>query len=123
MKIPPTHQVVMPYLILDGVEAFIDFVKAVFKADITVQGKNADGSIGHCEMQIGGCTIMFSNKTPDWQPRTADFFIYVENADQTFQKALDAGATTVMGLADQPYGRSGGVKDAFGNIWWITSIK
>jgi PhnB protein len=123
MKIPNGHQAVMPYLIMDGVDRFIDFVTVVFGADITYRGKNKDGSTGHCEMNIGGSTIMFSNNNEQWKARTADLFIYVENADETFAKAISAGATVVMELTDQDYGRSGGVKDAFGNIWWITGVK
>ena len=61
MKIPNGHQAVMPYLIVDGVDRFIDFVTVVFNAEITYRGKNKDGSSGHCEMNIGGSTIMFSN--------------------------------------------------------------
>jgi PhnB protein len=123
MKIPNGHQALMPYLIVNGVEKFIDFVAGVFNADITAKGKNPDGSIGHCEFQVGGCTVMFSSSTDTWPPRTSDLFIYVENADETFAKALRAGATTVMELADQSYGRSGGVTDPFGNIWWICAVK
>ena len=46
---------------------------------------------------------------------------YVDNADATFQTALDAGAKSIMPPADQPYGRSGGIIDPFGNTWWITT--
>lgn len=123
MKIPNGHQVLMPYMIMDGALQFIDFIKNVFDAQITHQSTNADGTAGHCEAQIGGCTIMFSNTTNDWTSRTADMFIYVGDADETYRKALEAGASTVMPMADQPYGRSGGVKDSFGNIWWLTSVK
>ena len=48
--------------------------------------------------------------------------INVDDADATYQDALNNGATVVTTLADQSYGRSGGVKDAFGNTWWITSV-
>jgi PhnB protein len=123
MKIPNGHQVLMPYLIVDGVEEFIQFVTKVFQADISFKGKNPDGSTGHCEVQIGGCTIMFSNSAGNWKARTADMFVYVENADETYAKAIGAGAVTVLEPDDKDYGRSGGVTDPFGNIWWITSIK
>jgi uncharacterized glyoxalase superfamily protein PhnB len=49
-------------------------------------------------------------------------FIYVEDADKTFQLALRNGAESIMELTNQEYGRSGGIKDPFGNIWWITSL-
>jgi len=65
---------------------------------------------------------MFAGSGGQWGPRTSDIFVYVENADRTYKKALDEGATTVMEIADQNYGRSGGVTDPFGNVWWITSV-
>ena len=49
-------------------------------------------------------------------------FVYVEDADETYKKAVENGAETVMPPDDQPYGRSCGVTDPFGNVWWITSI-
>ncbi|MCO5949204.1 VOC family protein [Mucilaginibacter flavidus] len=49
-------------------------------------------------------------------------FIYVDDCDAVFKKALDNGATTLMPPADQSYGRNGGVTDVFGNTWWIKSV-
>lgn len=123
MNIPSTHQTIMPYLMLDGATQFIDFMKNVFNAEITHHSMRDENTVGHCELQIGGCTIMFSEVNTEWKPQNANLFIYVENADNTYQKAIDNGGEVVMPLDDQPYGRSGGIKDPFGNIWWITSIK
>jgi uncharacterized glyoxalase superfamily protein PhnB len=123
MNIPKGHQAVMPYLIVDGAAAFIDFLKNTFDAETTVQAKDDKGELRHCEAQINGSTIMFGNSSGTWKSRTADMFIYVDDADITYKKAIDAGATTVMELSNQDYGRTCGVKDPFENIWWITSIK
>lgn len=122
MKIPNGHQAVMPYLILDQARQFMEFAQKALGAKITMLNEDPDGRLGHCEMDIHGCTIMFSTSTPQWPQRTGDSFIYVENADETFQKALEAGGTVMMELSDQSYGRTGGIKDPAGNIWWLTSI-
>jgi uncharacterized glyoxalase superfamily protein PhnB len=50
-------------------------------------------------------------------------FVYVDNADEIYQKALQEGAVSIMEPADQSYGRSCGVEDPYGNTWWITSVK
>ncbi|MGH2563832.1 MAG: VOC family protein [Ginsengibacter sp.] len=71
---------------------------------------------------IGGSTVMFADATDMYEVRNAGMFIYVDDADTTFKKTIDAGATIVSEMADQSYGRSGGVKDPFGNTWWITGI-
>jgi PhnB protein len=125
MEIPITHQAVMPYLMLNGALKFIDFTKNVFDAQlITSMHKlyEDEEKVRHSEITIGGSTIMFTDATKDWKPQTANLFVYVPNADETYKKALDQGAVTLMGLSNQDYGRTCGVTDPFGNVWWITSV-
>ena len=124
MNIPNGHQIVMPYLMLDNAFKFIDFTKEVFNAELTtnMHQLRPDGkSVLHSEVRIGGCTIMFSDVSEQWKKQTANLFVYVEDADTTYSKAILAGAETLMGLSDQSYGRTCGVTDPFGNVWWITS--
>ena len=122
MNIPKGHQALMPYLMLEDAKGFIAFVKSVFDAEMLEENYNEDGTAAHCEANIGGGTILFSNSRGEWKPATANMFVYVKDADKTYQKAIDAGSETVMPPADQPYGRSCGVTDPFGNVWWITSV-
>lgn len=124
MKIPNSHQTIMPYLILPGAEKFIEFTQKVFNAESTFKRMREDGkTIMHSEIQIGNSTVMFADTTDEYKSRPAGLFIYVENSDETYKKAIDEGASTVMGLSDQDYGRTCGVTDPFGNTWWITSVK
>lgn len=111
----------MPYLMMEDAAGFIEFIKAVFNAKMTQQDTR-DGIVGHCEAKISGGTIMFSQSRDQWTPQTANMFVYVENADETYARAVENGAATVMPPDDQEYGRSCGVTDPFGNVWWITSI-
>ena len=124
MKVPNGHQTIMPYLILTGAEKFIEFTRKVFNANETFKRIREDGkTIMNSEIQIGASTIMFADTTEQIKAQTTGLFIYVENADETYKKAIDAGATTVMELSDQEYGRTCGVKDPFGITWWITTVK
>jgi len=76
----------------------------------------------HAEITIGGdSTIMVADATEEFKVSTAGLFIYVENADGTFQKAIDEGASIIREITDEDYGRGGGIKDPFGNVWWITT--
>ncbi|MBC7899514.1 MAG: VOC family protein [Saprospiraceae bacterium] len=122
MEIPKGHQAVMPYLMMENAKAFIEFTKTVFDAELTHHSVNDDGLVGHCEINIGGSTIMFSNSRGEWGPATGNMFVYVEDADKTYQTAVFEGAVKIMEPADQDYGRSCGVTDPFGNVWWITSV-
>lgn len=123
MKIPKDHQTVMPYLMLNGASRFSDFAKSVFNAEEVMIRFREDGeTIMHSEIKINGSTIMYSEASEDWKKQTANLFIYVEDADTTFQKAIDAGAEVILPLRTEDYGRTCGIKDPFGNIWWITSV-
>jgi uncharacterized glyoxalase superfamily protein PhnB len=52
------------------------------------------------------------------------FHVYVEDTDAVFQRALDTGASSIGAPMDQPYGeRSGSVKDAAGNYWYIATLQ
>lgn len=111
----------MPYLILADAMDFFSFTAAVFGATEKVKHLNEDGSLMHGEVVIGDSTIMFGNASHEWAVQPAGLYVNVADADAIFRSALENGATVVMEPANQPYGRSGGVKDPFGNTWWITT--
>ncbi|MCW9705496.1 VOC family protein [Fodinibius salsisoli] len=119
---PEYYRTVMPYLILENAEAFLDFTQTVFDAEIKMKHEDEKG-LRHAEIVMGDSTIMVGQSGGPWDPQPAGLYINVSSADDTYQKALDAGATTVMELSNENYGRSGGVLDPFGNTWWITSVQ
>jgi uncharacterized glyoxalase superfamily protein PhnB len=121
-KIPEGYQTVMPYLIVKNAAAFIEFTQKVFNAQLLGEHMSGETAIMHAEIKIGNSVIMFADSTERYPPMPAGLFICVEDADKTYKSALDNGAIAVTELADQSYGRSGGVKDIFGNVWWITSL-
>ena len=121
MNIPEGYQTVMPYLIVKNAAKFSEFTQKVFGATEKNRHMRDEDIIMHAEVAIGGSVIMFADSTAQFNERTTGLFVYVEDADETYQKALDAGATSLMPPADQPYGRSSGVVDPFGNTWWITA--
>lgn len=120
-KKPDYYNTVMPYLILKDVEAFINFSTTVFGAEEKMRHADENGRIVHAEVVIGGSTLMAGESTDQWVAQNAGLYINVDSADEMYQKALDAGASSVMGLSNQEYGRTCGVKDPSGNTWWITS--
>jgi uncharacterized glyoxalase superfamily protein PhnB len=121
IDIPAGYQQVMPYLILKNAAGFLDFTSRVFDATERMKHMRDETVIMHAEIAIGESVIMFADATDAYSPRPAGMFVYVANADTTYAKALACGAVAVTPMSDQPYGRSGGVTDPFGNTWWITS--
>ncbi len=122
LNIPEGHQTIMPYLILNGAEKFLEFALNVFNAKEISKHLTEDQKIMHAEIMIGDSTIMFANCNDQWDAQTAGLFIYVASADETYEKALSNGGQTILEPADKEYGRSCGIKDPLGNVWWITSV-
>ncbi len=122
--IPGGYTAVTPYLIVKDVAAQLDFVTRAFGAVIHVKMKAPDGSIGHCDVSINGAHIMMGQACGDHKEIPAMLYLYVEDADAVHAKALAAGGILDMSVKDQFYGdRSGSVKDANGNTWWIATHK
>ncbi len=122
VRISEGHNQVMPYLIIKNAGAFIDFTKMVFDAEVREKIMRDENTIMHAELKLGQSIIMLADATAQFSERTAGLFIYVDDCDSVYKKAIDNGATEVTPPADMNYGRSGGVKDPFGITWWITSV-
>jgi PhnB protein len=121
VKIPEGYQQVMPYLIIENAGAFLLFMENLFGAKEKSKAMRTETLIMHAEVRIGESVIMFADATPEHKQQNGGFFIYVDDCDTVYQKALGMGAVTVTPPADQGYGRSAGIKDPFGNTWWLTS--
>lgn len=124
MKIPEQYNQLMPYLILKGTDEFKKFMGKVFDAKEQLIVPGEDGTVMHGELRIGNAVIMFAETGGQFPTMNAGMYIHVDDADTTYKKALAAGAVTVEGQepSDKDYGRACGVKDPFGNVWWITSL-
>lgn len=120
--IPDGYHTVTPYLVVEGAAQLIDFMKAAFGAQELFRMPGKDGMVGHAEVRIGDSMLMLADAQPNYPARPTMICLYVEDADATYQRALEAGATVVREIADQFYGdRSGGVQDASGMQWWIST--
>ena len=119
---PETYPQVIPYLVVDDAGALMDFVLKVFDGVPADRVPGPDGRLQHGEVRIGASMVMVGRaRTPDART-TSMVYVYVPDVDATYAKALACGATSVQPPADQPYGdRSGGVRDAFGNQWWMAT--
>jgi PhnB protein len=123
--IPDGFHTVTPYLTVPGVATLIDFLQQAFDAQPLLSPMmRPDGSIGHAEVKIGDSVIMMGEPMGDMPPMPGSLYLYVQDTDAVYQRALQAGATSLMEPADQFYGdRSAGVKDPAGNQWWIATHK
>jgi PhnB protein len=120
--IPDGYGAVTPYLIVDGADRLLEFVRDAFAGEDRFRMENEDGTIGHAEVRIGDSVVMLAEANEMWPAMPGVIHLYVTDCDAVYQRALAAGGTSVQEVADQFYGdRSGGVRDPTGNIWWITT--
>jgi PhnB protein len=117
---PEGSSIVSPYLIIASVEEEIKFLKNVFNAEVRESAKGEDGFIMHAEVKIGDSSIMMGRANENFPPIQSVLYIYVENTDEVYKKALENGGISTMEPDDRVYGnREAGVLDMQGNTFWI----
>ncbi len=122
--IRPGYGTVTPYLMLNGVARFLEFADAAFDAVQTVRLAAPDGSVLHAEIRIGDSMLMMGEAREGWPAMPSALYLYVEDCDAVFRKALGAGADVVEEPTDQFYGdRSAGLRDEWGNLWFVATRK
>jgi PhnB protein len=115
---------ITPYVIVRPAAQFIEFVKSAFDSVERMRMPAPDGSIMHADVAVGNGAIEVSDGNEQYPIAPQAIHLYVDNADSTYERALRAGATSLYAPVDQDYGdREAGVKDAFGNIWYIATPK
>lgn len=122
--IPEGYHSVTPYLVVEGAADLIDFIKSVFGGHERFRMPGAHGGVGHAEVQIGDSVIMLadSSEAESNVEFPAMIHLYVDDCDAVYRAALSAGATSEREPANQFYGdRNAGVRDRFGNLWFIAT--
>ncbi|MGZ4758970.1 MAG: VOC family protein [Acidimicrobiales bacterium] len=118
----------VPYLVVDGATAAIEFYVAAFGAVETMRLMQPDGRVGHAELTIGTAALMLADEFPEMGilgpaargGTSVSLHLVVPDVDATVAAALEAGATLERPVADQFYGnRSGIVVDPFGHRWIV----
>jgi uncharacterized glyoxalase superfamily protein PhnB len=126
--IPKGFHSVTPSLMVDGAAKAIDFYKKALGAEELMRFPGPDGRIMHAEIRIGDSVIMLGDEMPEQGARgpksiggtPVSLFIYGENVDAAWKRAVDAGAKPIMPLTDQFWGDRGGcIEDPFGHHWWL----
>jgi PhnB protein len=123
--IPKGYRTLTPYLVVEGVSRLVDFLKETFGAqEVHPAMLRPDGSVMHAELRIGDSLVMMGEPTGEFKAMPAMLYVYVEDTDATYYRALQAGAKSVTEPADQFYGdRNAGITDPSGNCWWIATHK
>jgi uncharacterized glyoxalase superfamily protein PhnB len=131
--VPEGHHTVTPQLTLDNAARTIDWYKKALGAEEVARAVGPDGKILHASVRIGDSLIMLNDVMEGKGPRAfggspASLFLYVEDADALFNRAIAAGAKPDSGpmgrMADQFWGdRCGTLIDPEGYKWTIATHK
>jgi PhnB protein len=129
-KIPAGYHTVTPAIIVRDASAAIDFYKRAFGAEEVSRMPGPDGKIMHAEIRIGDSVVMLGEENEQWGTKSplltngnpGSLHLYVDDADASFNRALEAGATVRYPLEDAFWGdRYGKVADPFGHEWGIAT--
>ena len=122
--IPDGFTTVTPSLVMKDCNKAIEFYKKALGAQELMRMPGPDGKIMHAEIRIGDSSIMLGDEMPEhggkgpksYGGTPVSFFVYGENVDAAWKRAIDAGAKQIMPLEDQFWGdRTGCVEDPFGH--------
>ncbi len=113
---------VQPYLHLREAHKMIPFLEAAFGAEAMGVHKSSEGAVLHATIRIGNATLEIDEAHGEFQPMPCHLHVYVPDTDAVYAQALRAGAASIETPQDKPYGdRAAGVKDAWGNSWFIAT--
>lgn len=120
--IPEGYHTVTPYILADGAAALIDFLARALGAVEVSRSSSAAGAVLNAELRIGDSMVMIADARAEWPPTAVMLYVYVENVDRAYERAIAAGGVSLMAPTDQFYGdRNAAVVDPAGNSWWLAT--
>ena len=120
--VPEGLGTVTPYLHPRGAPALVEFLKRAFAAEEMFVHRGPEDTIVHAKIRVGGSVIEMGEAHDEWGPMPTMFYVYVDDVDAWYRRALAAGAAPMEPPALQPYGeRRAAVRDAFGNQWYLAA--
>ncbi len=121
---PEGFRSLTPYLVIEGPDRLVQFLKDAFDAEELSTDRREDGSIMHAELRVGDSMLELGQANEQWKSMPASLHLYVPDADATYQRALAAGGVSLMEPADATYGdRTSGIIDPSGNHWFLATFK
>lgn len=119
-KAPEGMRAVTPALHPRDVANQIEFLEKALGAGDVVRDASPDGAIVHATARVGDSVVELGPAHPQWGAMPAMLYLYVDDVDAWYRRAVDAGATSVQAPKDEPHGdRVAAVRDDEGNLWYL----
>jgi len=120
---PEGLRTVTPYLIVRDAARLVAMLKTAFGASVVESHEGPEGTVMHAKLRIADSTLELGEARGPHGPTSLMLHLYVPDADAAWRRAVDAGASPISKVQDQPYGeRNGGVADGFGNQWYVAQL-
>jgi PhnB protein len=126
--VPDGYHTLTPALMMENAGQAIEWYRKALGVEEVSRFVGPDGKIMHAELKIGDSRFMVGEVMNGQKgPRAiggspASLWVYVENSDAVFNKAVSAGGKVHMPVADQFWGdRAGAFTDPSGYVWWIAT--
>lgn len=114
------YRSVTPYLLVPDADAELSFLEKAYGGVVALCSRDHLDRVVHAEVTIGDSLVMVGQANEQYQPRPAAIYLWMDDVDGTYERALQAGATSDAAPEDKPYGhRNAGVTDSNGVQWWI----
>ena len=124
LNIPTGHHRMTPYFLVNDADAFITFLKDVFGAEDREMHRDKTGMVRHAELSTGDAVLMIGQGTDQWNAQGSMNYLYVADINATHAACLAAGCSELYPPTDHDYGvRGSGIKDPWGNTWWLAEPK
>ncbi|MBH22956.1 MAG: hypothetical protein CMH57_00585 [Myxococcales bacterium] len=121
--VPEGFQTIVPYLFVDDPEGFVAFLVEAFDASSVKMHYEPEDVLRHGEVSVLGSVLELSQARPECPATAVHLHAFVPDADAAYARALAAGATSIYAPTDHDYGeRSGGVRDRWGNRWYLATV-
>ena len=121
--IPEGYNTVTPSLIVEDAAGMLEFIRAAFGGEVQFRMDRTDGKVSHSEVMIGDTRVMVGEAGPD-HPAVINgsMYMYVEDADSVYRRALEAGASSIAEPEVMFYGdRTAAVRDRWGVRWALAT--
>lgn len=117
---PSGYQTVIPYINCADATGLITFLEKVLGGKLAERILQPDGKIMHAEVRLGNCVVMLSDACQEMKPEPSRLYLYLDEVDSVYLKALENGCSSIMEPGDMFWGdRMGCIRDTWGNTWFI----
>lgn len=120
--IPPGFHTVTPYLVVTDATAQLTFLEKALAGEVQEVMRTPDGAVMHAQVRVGDSIVMLGQASGENAARPSMLYLYVEDVDAWYARAVEHAGTSVQEPRDEFYGdRTAAVEDANGNQWYFAT--